>query len=157
MVEGLAKRRAGSEIIAGFTLDSDGILQVSATEKATGLAKSITIRNVLTDGARNSLSQARQKIQQLFGEDQAESAADPNEPADIDQKPPRPAAGNSRHVQGRALIDKARSLFAAAGADDREDMIDLIEAIDSAIAEDNNDLIQEKMDELSEIIFYLES
>jgi hypothetical protein len=54
-------------------------------------------------------------------------------------------------------VDKARSLFATAGEDDREDMIDLIEAIDSAMAEDDNELIQEHMDELSEIIFYLES
>ncbi len=157
MVEGLAKRRAGSEIIAGFTLDSDGILQVSATEKATGLAKSITIRNVLTDSAQNSLSQAREKIQQLFGEESTDLSVDPDKLSNIKQKGPRPAAGNSRHIQARALMDKARSLFAAAGEDDREDMIDLIEAIDSAITEDNNKLIQEHMDELSEIIFYLES
>jgi molecular chaperone DnaK (HSP70) len=160
-VEGLAKRREGSEIIAGFTLDSDGILQVSATEKATGLAKSITIRNVLTDGAGDSLSQAREKIRQLFDEDFADDSADLGvEPGDlptIEQTRPKTAAGNSRHVQARALVDKARSLFAAAGEDDREDMIDLIESIDNAITEDDNELIQEHMDELSEIIFYLES
>lgn len=157
MVEGLVKRPAGSEIIAGFTLDSDGILQVSATEKATGLAKSITIHNVLTDGTGDSLTQARQKIRQLFGEDSTDLAEDLGDLPIVEQISPRTAAGNNRHVQARALIDKARSLFAAAGEDDQEDMIDLIEAIDSAIAEDDTELIQELMDELSEIIFYLES
>ncbi len=156
-VEGLAKRRSGSEIIAGFTLDSDGILQVSATEKATGLAKSITIANVLTENTENSLNQAREKIQQLFGEDSADLGDDLDDQPVIEKTTPRAATGNSRHVQARALVDKARSLFATAGEDDREDMIDLIEAIDSAMAESDNELIQEHMDELSEIIFYLES
>ena len=159
-VEGLAKRRSGSEIIAEFTLDSDGILQVSATEKATGLAKSITIHNVLTEGAGDSLSQAREKIRQLFGEDFSDLDGEPGnlpDPSLGEQIPPRPATGNSRQVQARALMDKARSLFAAAGEDDREDMIDLIEAIDRAMAAGDNQLIQEHMDELSEIIFYLES
>jgi molecular chaperone DnaK len=157
VVEGLAKRQAGSEIIAGFTLDSDGILQVSATEKATGLAKSITIHNVFTDGAGDSLTQARQKIRQLFGEASTDLAEDPGDLPIVEKISPRTATGNKRHVQARALIDKARSLFAAAGEDDREDMIDLIESINSTIAEDDTELIQELMDELSEIIFYLES
>lgn len=157
LVEGLAKGPAGSEIIAGFTLDSDGILQVSATEKATGLAKSITIHNVLTEGGGDSLTEARQKIRQLFGED----AADPNDHLSdhsvVEQKKVRPVAGKSHHVQAEALVDKAHSLFDAAGDDDREDMIDLIEAIQSAMAKDSNELLQDFMDELSEIIFYLES
>jgi molecular chaperone DnaK (HSP70) len=156
-VEGLAKRLAGSEIIAGFTLDADGILQVSATEKATGLAKSITIHNVLTEGAGESLSQARQKIRQLFGEESTDLDDELGEEPIAQQKRPRPTPGDSRHIQAGALVDKARSLFDAAGEDDREDMIDLIEAIESAMAEDDNERIQEHMDELSEIIFYLES
>ena len=156
-VEGLVKRQQGSEIIAGFTLDSDGILQVSATEKATGLAKSITIRNVLTDVGGDSLTQARQKIHQLFGDDSTDVAEDSSDLPSVKQIPKQTTAGSSRHVQARALIDKARSLFTAAGEDDQEDMIDLIEAIDSAIAEDDTGLIQSLMDELSEIIFYLES
>jgi len=40
--------------------------------------------------------------------------------------------------------------------DDWEDMIDLIEAIHGAMAKDDNKLTQEHIDELSEIIFYLE-
>lgn len=156
-VEGLVKRRAGSEIIAGFTLDSDGILQVSATEKSTGLAKSITIQNALSDVGGDSLTQARQKIHQLFREDSTDLADDSSDLPSAKQISPQSAAVSSRHVQARALIDKAHSLFTAAGEDDREDMIDLIEAIDSAIAHDDTGLSQTLMDELSEIIFYLES
>lgn len=156
-VEGLAKRKMGSEIIAEFTLNTDGILQVSATEKATGLAKSITIKNVLTDGGGDSLTQARQKIHQLFGEDSTDLPKEQENIPTDEQTPEPKATVNSQHVQAGALIEKARSLFTKAGEDDQEDMIDLIEAINSAIAEDNTDLIQEHMGELSEIIFYLES
>jgi molecular chaperone DnaK len=156
-VEGLVKRQQGSEIIARFTLDSNGILQVSATEKSTGLAKSITISNVLSDGGGDSLTQARQKIHQLFREDSTDLADDSSDLPSAKQISPQSAAVSSRHVQARALIDKAHSLFTAAGEDDREDMIDLIEAIDSAIAHDDTGLSQTLMDELSEIIFYLES
>jgi len=60
-------------------------------------------------------------------------------------------------VQAEALIEKARSLFDKAGEDDREDMINLLEAIGQALTDDDEDLLQENMDELSEIIFYLES
>ncbi len=156
-VEGLAKRRAGSEIIAKFALDSDGILQVSATEKDTGLEKTITIHNVLTEGAGDSLTQARQKIFELFDEDFTDADIDSDDQPTVNQPPSQVESGNSRHVQANALIDKARSLFDTVGADDREDMIDLIEAINGAITEDDTELIQQLMDELSEIIFYIET
>jgi len=156
MVEGLAKRQQGSEIIAKFSLDSDGILEVSATEKATGLAKSITIHNVLTESTGDSLTHARQKILQLFDEDSNDLNKDPIDLPIVEQPAPQSAVANNRHIQAKALIDKARSLFGVAGEDDREDMIDLIQTIDNAITEDNNELIQKLMDELSEIIFYLD-
>jgi len=150
-VEGLAEREAGSEIIATFALDSDGILQVSATEKATGLAKSITIQNVLTDAARDSLSQARDKISRLFGEQ--ETAESKNDSGDSQPK----TVSNSRKVQAQALVDKARNLLQTACEEDREDLIDLIEAIDSALAEDDATLLQNSTDELAELIFFLET
>lgn len=161
LVEGLASRPAGSEIIARFSLDSDGILQVSAIEKATGLEKSITIHNVLTDSARESLSQARMKIEQLFGEDfgeeeTAEMMGDDTGLGHVGNAP-RSVSANGRKVQAQALVEKARTLFAAACEDDREDMIDLIEAIDSALTGGDDELLQQHMDELSEIIFFMES
>lgn len=153
LVQGLAKHRAGSEIIAKFALDSNGILQVSATEKATGLEKSITIDNVMSDSSRDSLAEARQKIRKLFGD----MEPDDQGAAGIVHEAEPKGLKNSRRVQAEALIDKARSLFDKAGEDDREDMIDLIEAIGQALADDDEGLLQENMDELSEIIFYMES
>jgi molecular chaperone DnaK (HSP70) len=157
LVEGLAKRPAGSEIIARFALDSNGILQVSAIEKATGLEKSITIDNVMTDATRDSLAHAREKIRQLFGEkgrdDQDGVKVNPDDSGDPGSKTVR----NSRKVQAEALIEKARGLFDQASEDDREDMINLIEAIGQTLTDDDKDLLEEHMEELSEIIFFMES
>jgi molecular chaperone DnaK (HSP70) len=156
LVQGLAKQRAGSEIIAKFALDSNGILQVSATEKATGLEKSIIIENALTDSTRDSLQQARKKIGQLFGEeprDEEEASGTGKADGNSAQKPVK----NSRKVQAEALVDKARSLLDQAGEDDREDMIDMIEAIHQALTDADEEALQEQMEELSEIIFYMES
>ncbi|MCP3890071.1 MAG: Hsp70 family protein [Desulfobulbaceae bacterium] len=154
LVEGLSELPSKNEIIAKFSLDSNGILQVSAIEKVTGLEKSITIDNVITDENRDSLDQARDKIRQLFGEEEQENyTAESIETGDSTSK----NVGNSRKVQAEALIDKARSLFDTAGDDDREDMIDLIENIDQALVDDNENLLLELMEELSEIIFYMES
>jgi molecular chaperone DnaK len=157
LVQGLAKRPAGSEIIAKFALDSNGILQVSAIEKATGLEKSITIDNVMSDLSRDTLAAARDKIRKLFGEKGREEQ-EPQRQGRSDSNVAEPKTmRNSRRVQAEALIEKARSLFDKAGEDDREDMINLLEAIGQALTDDDEDLLQENMDELSEIIFYLES
>ncbi len=157
LVQGLAKRPAGSEIIAKFALDSNGILQVSAIEKATGLEKSITIDNVMSDLSRDSVAAARDKIRRLFGEkDREEQEPQRQGRADSNEAEPK-TMRNSRRVQAEALIEKARSLFDNAGEDDREDMINLIEDIGQALADDDEDLLQGHMDELSEIIFFLES
>ncbi len=157
LVQGLAKRPSGSEIIAKFALDSNGILQVSAIEKATGLEKSITIDNVMSDLSRDTLAAARDKIRKLFGEKDREGQEPPRPGRDAGNAAEPKTMRNSRRVQAEALIEKARSLFDKAGEDDREDMINLLEIIGQALAEDDEDLLQENMDELSEIIFYLES
>jgi molecular chaperone DnaK (HSP70) len=160
LVEGLAKRPAGSEIIARFALDSNGILQVSAIEKATGLEKSITIDNVMTEANRDTLAHARDKIRQLFGEkgleDQDDAEVNPGEAGESGD-PGAKSVRNSRKVQAEALIEKARGLFDQASEDDREDMIDLIEAIGQTLTDDDEDLLEQHMEELSEIIFFMES
>ncbi|MDP3479191.1 MAG: Hsp70 family protein [Desulfoprunum sp.] len=149
LIKGLQKRRAGSEIIATFSLDTNGLLQVSAKEKATGLEKSISIANALSSYSAESLQAARKKVARLFDDDD-------ETPAEVSAGN-QSATSNSKRVQANAVIDKARGLFDAASEDDREDMIDLIEAINAALSAGDEDELQGQLDELSEIIFYLES
>ena len=46
-IEGLAKVPHGNEVVVQFDLNLDGILKVTAREKATGLQKQVTIENAL--------------------------------------------------------------------------------------------------------------
>ena len=48
LLEGLAEVDAGNEILVRFDLDLDGILQVRATEQATGRQKQLTIDNAVS-------------------------------------------------------------------------------------------------------------
>ncbi len=157
LVEGLAESRAGSEIIATFALNSDGLLKVSAQEKATGLEKSITIRNVLTDSPRDSVATARKKIEHLFGEENQEAVPDRTTQSSGNGGEQQGALKNSTTVQAVALIEKARSLFEKACQDDMEDMIALIEEIQIALSESDETMLRERMEELSEIIFFMET
>ncbi|MCJ7600695.1 MAG: hypothetical protein MUO63_04225, partial [Desulfobulbaceae bacterium] len=71
-----------------------------------------------------------------------------------------PEAGKAEHaavVQARLLIEKAEKLLDAAEEDDRLEMIELIEALQDGLAAGDTAALTEPMDELSEIIFYLES
>jgi molecular chaperone DnaK len=60
-------------------------------------------------------------------------------------------------VQARALVEKAERLLDGASEDDREEMINLIEAIKDALTLGNFDALAEPVAELSDILFYLES
>lgn len=145
-VENLSKVPAGNPIILQFALDLNGIMQVSAREKNTGLEKSIRIDNVLARFAEGELQIARERVNALFARTEADVAAKP--------------AGATDHqiaVQARALVEKAERLLDKASDDDREDLINLIEQIKDALATENFAALREPMAELSDILFYLES
>ena len=143
-VTGLSKVPAGNPIIIQLALNADGILQVLAREKNTGLEKSITIRNALSQFQEDELSEARERIGALF-ENSAEGSPAPEHRAQQQQ------------VQARALIEKAQRALDQANAEDREDLIDLIEAVNDALTQNDSAAIEQAMAELADILFYLES
>ncbi len=149
LVEGLRRGPAGQEIIATFSLDTSGILQVSAMEKATGLEKKITIDNVLSGFSDEELALARKRVGQLFG-----GGDDGDEPWEE-----RRGSEGGESPPGRAgeLLSRARKLLDTVTDDDREDMVDMIEAVESALASDDTGRVQKAMDELADLLFYLES
>lgn len=149
MVENLSKVPAGNPIIVQFALDLNGIMQVSAREKNTGLEKSIRIDNVLSRFQEGELETARARVNALFaGGETAEG------------KPAATTGGPTDHqltVQARALVEKAERLLDSAAPDDREEMINLIETIRDAVNGGNLAALTEPMAALSDILFYLES
>ncbi|MEA1934428.1 MAG: Hsp70 family protein [Thermodesulfobacteriota bacterium] len=152
MIKGLSAASAGSEIVTMFELDKDGILHVTSQEKKTGLEKKITIDNAISRFEEAELSEAKEKIINLFGEDEIREEKTPA-PKEADTAGP----GKQMKVQAGALIEKAERLLGQAEPDDREEMVDLIEKIQEALSANDLTALTESVEELSDIIFYLES
>jgi molecular chaperone DnaK (HSP70) len=142
LVEGLQDVEAGNVITVTLALDLNGMLHVSAQEKATGLEKSITIKNAIARFEHGALDTAKQRINKLFGQTETIRAIK-NEAPEI--------------VEARKLIAKAEALFETTSDEDKEDMIDLIEDINSCIEAGLDDRLQESVAKLADIIYYLES
>src|SRR5438067_2957676 len=66
-IEGLARVPAGNQIVVQLDLTLDGILKVSAREKATGLLKQIAIENALARYAVEERDAARARLNRLWG------------------------------------------------------------------------------------------
>ena len=145
-VENLSKVPSGNPIILQLSLDLDGIMQVSAREKNTGLEKSIRIDNAISRFREGELEAARERVDALFSQ----------------QEPHVSEAGavstpRQTKVKAEALVEKAERMLDEAAPDDREDIIGLIETIKDALTKDNFDALPKAMDELADILFYLES
>jgi molecular chaperone DnaK len=145
MVEDLQNVPAGNIITLTLALDLNGMLQVSAQEKATGLEKSITINNVISRFEAEELTRARDRISGLFGQSDAEYTSEET------------VSDSEAITAARKLIKKAEALFDVVSAEDKEDMIDLIEKIGGCIDAGDEVGLQEPVEQLSDIIYYLES
>lgn len=149
-VEGLLDVDAGNIITLTLGLDLNGILQVSAVEKATGLEKTITLKNALSQFEGDTLDTARQRISSLLGqmdprviEQGAKAANDEPEAPEI--------------LAARQLIVKAEGLFDEVSNEDKEDMVDLIETITTCIDAKDIQALDDPITALNDIIYYLES
>jgi len=143
LVEGLQDVEAGNVITITLALDLNGLLNVSAQEKATGLGKSITIKNAISRFEQGELDSAKHRINTLFGQNEAGHVIDSHQSPEI--------------AAALKLIAKAEALFDKTSTEDKEDMIDLIEDINTCIEAGLDDRLQEAVVKLTDIIYYLES
>jgi molecular chaperone DnaK len=141
-VEGLARAPAGNTIILDLALDRDGILHVSAKEKTTGLERRITIDKATSRLDENELDSARQRINELFGDDE-------------EVKPSYSVNSNSAELD--ALLSKARDKLDAAGEEDRDEIVNLIEAIGNCRENSDDAGLAEASRQLGDLVFYLET
>jgi molecular chaperone DnaK len=155
LVEGLSPVAAGNPIIIHYDLDLNGILNVTATEKSSGLAKTVTMdtrgQHLLNvEQARRNIASLIQSTRELpalpVGD---EPAIAPGEPAPAVTKQLLSTAKDLRK-RGEALLEKNIT------AEDAEEIRKLIHESALAIKDGNWDGLQEKNDALSDVLFYLE-
>ena len=141
-VSGLSREPAGNPVILDLALDRNGILQVSAREKKTGLERRITIDNATSRYDREQLDEARQRIGALFG-DQEQAAS--------------VGSGAATDSAVDALLARASAKLAETGEEDRAEIIDLIEAIRDARSSGDNAALEDVRNQLQDLLFYLET
>src|SRR5204862_295777 len=120
---------AGNEILVQLDLNLDGMLKVSARERATGLQKQITIENALARYEAEEHAAARDRLDRLWGDSFTEDGAEDagvgytyEEQGETDVLPelaPGPREGQREAVQARALLEKAERLLERLVPDDR--------------------------------------
>ena len=141
-VSGLSREPAGNPVIVDLALDRNGILQVSAREKKTGLERRITIDNATSRYDREQLDEARQRIGALFG-DQEQAAS--------------VGSGAATDSAVDALLARASAKLDETGEEDRTEIIDLIEAIRDARSSGDNAALEDVRNQLQDLLFYLET
>ena len=140
-VSGLSRAPAGNPVILNLALDRNGILQVSAREKKTGLERRITIDNATSRYDQEQLDEARQRIGALFG-DQEQAAS--------------VGSGAATDSAVDALLARASAKLDETGEEDRTEIIDLIEAIRDARSSGDSAALEEVRSQLQDLLFYLE-
>jgi molecular chaperone DnaK len=138
-ISGLSKAPEGNPVILDLALDRDGILRVSAREKATGLERRITIDKAMSRYDAAQLDEARERIGALF-----------------DQPAPEAGAADS-DSELDALLAKARRKLDDAGEEDRSEIVDLIETIRDARIGDDPTALSNARSQLQDLLFFLET
>lgn len=159
LVQGLAQVLAGNQIVVQLDLNLDGMLKVSAREKATGLQKQVTIENALARYEREEQALARERLQRLWDAEEAEVEESPAEADAENELPsllPGPREGQRETVQARALLEKAERLVQNVSPEDRGEVERLMERVRTAMTDRRWEQVTAASNELSDILFYLE-
>jgi molecular chaperone DnaK len=167
LVQGLAPVAAGNPIVVQLDLNLDGMLKVSARERATGLQKQVVIDNALARYEREERDQARERLDQLWADRDAEEleeagaaqAAEDGVPAAADEVPtllPGPREGQREAVHARALLEKAERLLERVSPEDRAEVERHMERVRTFLTDRQWDRVKAASDELADILFYLE-
>jgi molecular chaperone DnaK len=159
LVQGLAPVPAGNPIVVQLDLNLDGMLKVSARERATGLQKQVTIENALARYEREERDEARERLEQLWSdgaEDHPEGGNGASAEEELPRLEPGPREGQREAVQARALLEKAERLLERVQPDDRPDVERLMERVRTGLTDRQWDKVTAASNDLADTLFYLE-
>jgi molecular chaperone DnaK len=166
-ITGLAAVPAGNQLVVQCDLNLDGILKVTAKEKATGLQKNVTIENALSRFEGAEIAEARERLDRLWEQSAPAEDADLDDELDEDDEledegegvpelVPGPREGQRETVQARALLEKAERLVEKVAPEDKVELERLLTAVRNAVTDRKWDQVTAACNELSDVLFYLE-
>jgi molecular chaperone DnaK len=149
-VEGLSRVPAGNPIVVRFALDLNGLLHVTATEKHTGLAKTVTmdtrgVHAVNVEEARRNIESLLRTLPSILPEgDEDDRTSDEESPERL------LATAKDLRKRGEALLLKNIN------EDDAREIRERIHESAAAIVIRDWARLTELSDALSDLVFYLE-
>ncbi len=170
MLEDLAEVDAGNPILVRFDLDLDGILKVTAREKATGREKQLVIDNQMSRFRKSKRESARQRLDEAFaqaaGAAAAASAAQAGAaagsgalPAGSAPSPGRPELPEELRTlvrRSEELIAQAERIAPQASPEDAQEIRRLVQEILAAIATRSPGEVAKHLEALEDMVFYLQ-
>jgi molecular chaperone DnaK len=165
MVTGLAHVPAGNPIVVQLDLNLDGMLKVTARERATGLQKDVVIENALARFEREEVDEARERLNRLWSgpgeldEEEDEELLETNGNGLEEVVPtlaPGPREGQREAVQARALLEKAERLMERVQPDDRPELDRQMGRVRTHLTDRQWDKLMSACNELADTLFYLE-
>jgi molecular chaperone DnaK len=167
MVQGLSRVPSGNPIVVQLDLNLDGILKVSARERATGLQKQVVIENALARFEREEREQARERLEQLWAlpsgtdgdedeDEETDGFAQATEEEELPSLVPGPREGQREAVQARALLEKAERLLDRTQPEDRVEVERLMTKVRTALTDRQWERLTAACNELADTLFYLE-
>jgi molecular chaperone DnaK len=145
LVENLSDRPAGNQVVLSLALDLDGLLEVTAMEKRTGLTKTVKME---TDHSKTpmDLNTARENIASVLGHD---SAAIEVSCQTSDTKQTLIKAAKDLRKRAGALMDSIDPT-------DAQELRSLLAESQKAVADGETDTLTQLNESLSDMLFYLE-
>lgn len=168
-VEGLSRAPAGNPIVVQFDLDANGVLKVSAREKATGLSRNITIDNATKFKGEQETAVATERLNQLWRDNFEPEDTTPLPPEEDEndleleeenfgpvERLPEVPVGQRESVLAKALLEKAERIRENASPEDQAELDLLTETVRLHLDTQNWSELEVACGRLSDVLFYME-
>ena len=166
-ISGLNRQQGARDegLLFTYSLDLDGLLHVHARERATGREIRGVVENALGRSTEEALGAARERISALWGDEEGAGgeatdgdAGEPMEEAAGGSagRWPEEAARPGMPPEIRETLERAEKALDTAPAEDREEMVDLMEDLRDALEAGRLEQAAGVKKDLDEILFYLE-
>ncbi|MCA9187793.1 MAG: Hsp70 family protein [Pirellulaceae bacterium] len=163
---------ADGEIDVCFELTLDGVLRVSAKEHKSGIATSIVIANSMSDARQSTHELTDARLRDLFATSDSESDSGESLPLDHPDShqplpaielhgphtsPPEPVVSDAgRELKSwQRLTAKAITVANGLDTDDAQDIRRLVQLIESADRDNDEELVRDLEEELDDLLFYV--
>ena len=166
--------RNHNEVLCRMNLDLDGILHVTAIEKRSGLSKHITIARALAAKSDAEIAAARKRLEAVYAtrqdDEELEEEWDENGgtveiagEGDTETIPVLALTSSANEgpwgaavTEARQIVERSRKLLDRIHEEDQEEVIDVNQAIESAIEAQDSTALDNALHQMRELLFFIE-